>query len=132
MRFLNKGKWQSREKTAITSGNRGLSLRSIGLLASRARLLFSLAPSRGVSNLPLGQTRRRVEVKLAPALPERTKQETKTSRDAGSNSRIPFERMAFQNAARVTGSGRIMFSGSLTRGMPDGCSEDPDFFSLTT
>jgi len=91
MRLLNKGEWQSREKAAITSGKRGLPLRSIGLLASRARLLPSLAPTPDVSNLPLGQARRRVKAKLVPALPEQTKQETKTSRDAGSNSRIPLK-----------------------------------------
>ncbi len=90
MRLLNKGEWQSREKAAITSGNRGLPLRSIGLLASRARLLLSLAPTPDVSNLPLGQVRRRRKANPVPALPEQTKQETKTSRNAGSNSRIPF------------------------------------------
>ena len=127
MRFLNKGESLSCEKAAIPSGNRGLSLRSIGLLASRARLLSSLAPTRDVSHLPLRQARRRVEVRRVPALPDRTKQETKTSRDAGSNSRIPFERMAFQNAVRVTGSGRNMFYGGPIVGTPDGCLEIPIF-----
>ena len=96
MRFLNKGKWMSCEKTAIPSGNQGLSLRSLGLLASRARLLYSLALTRRVSTLPVRQARRRVQVTEVPAPPERPPKETNTSRDAGSKAASRFNAWHFR------------------------------------